>query len=316
VMTPLVAVAPIGRITAHDAGMYDPDQQQAWSATIAALRQHHPQTRLGITLNHAGRRGSMQSRTRGLDLPLRAGGWATVAPTALPYTHAGVVPVALDAAGMERTRDDFVRATRMAAEAGFDLLQLHAAHGYLLASFLSPLTNFRDDEYGGSRANRMRFPLEIVDAVRAAWPQARPLALALTVTDGERGGISVDDGVAMARSFGEHGCALITVMAGQTTPHATPSYRRGFLTPLADRIRNEANVVTMVGGYLLGANEANTLLAAGRADLCMLEYPWPEPSADSTVRPTSSELQAEARSGRPANRRGEKHLKQEARHGR
>ncbi len=119
----------------------------------------------------------------------------------------------------------------------------------------------------------------------------------------------------MARIFGEHGCDLITAMAGQTTPNSTPSYRRGFLTPLADRIRNEANMVTLVGGYLLGANEANTLLAAGRADLCMLEYPWPEPSAASTARPASSEREAEAHDGRQANRRGEKHLKQEARHG-
>lgn len=315
VMTPPVAVTPNGRITAYDTGMYNPDQQQAWAAMIAALRQNHPQARLGITLSHAGRRGSMQSRTRGLDVPLRADGWATVAPTTLPYTRGGVVPVALDAAGMERIRDEFVRATHLAADAGFDVMQLHAAHGYLLASFLSPLTNTRDDKYGGSRANRMRFPLEVIDAVRAAWPQDHPLALALTVTDGEGGGISVEDGVVMARIFGEHGCDLITAMAGQTTPNSTPSYRRGFLTPLADRIRNEANMVTLVGGYLLGANEANTLLAAGRADLCMLEYPWPEPSAASTARPASSEREAEAHDGRQANRRGEKHLKQEARHG-
>jgi anthraniloyl-CoA monooxygenase len=316
VMTPPIAVAPHGRITAHDAGIYDPDQQQAWSAMIIAFRQNHPKTRLGITLNHAGRRGGMHSRTRGLDIPLRAGGWATVAPTALPYTRSGVIPVALDPAGMQDIRDEFVRATRMAADAGFDVLQLHAAHGYLLASFLSPLTNSRDDEYGGSRANRMRFPLEVVDAVRAAWPQDHPLALALTVTDGEGAGISVEDGVAMARIFAEHGCDLLTVLAGQTTPAATPSYRRGFLTPLADRVRNEANVATLVGGYLLGANEANTLLAAGRADLCMLEYPWPETLVASTARPATTEQQAEAHDGRQANRRGDKHLKQEARHGR
>ena len=261
-------MAPDGRVTANDAGMYDAQHALVWSALVPLMRNvlydlsqpdfgpshahsdQHLQARIGITLNHAGRRGSMQTRRRGLDAPLRDGGWPLVAPSAIPYTPSGVTPTALDRAGMERIRDEFVRATRMAAEAGFDLLQLHAAHGYLLASFLSPLTNIRDDDYGGSLTNRMRFPLEVVDAVRAAWPESRPLAVALTVTDGTPGGLSVDDGVAIARALKEHGCDLITVMAGQTTPASIVPYRRGFLTPLADRIRNEANVRTLVGGYL------------------------------------------------------------------
>jgi len=179
VMTPPVAVAPDARVTAHDMEIYSDAHRQAWSSLVAHLRRIHPQTQLGITLSHAGRRGSMQSRRRGLDVPLRVGGWPLVAPSAIPYTSAGVTPGALDHVGMERIRDEFAQATAMAAEAGFDLLQLHAAHGYLLASFLSPLTNVRDDEFGGDLANRMRFPLEVFDAVRAAWPETRPLAVAL-----------------------------------------------------------------------------------------------------------------------------------------
>jgi anthraniloyl-CoA monooxygenase len=329
VLTPPIAVAASGRITTNDAGMYDAKHMHVWSELIPLMRKvlydlsqtdvesSHPprdqylQACFGITVNHAGRRGSMRSRRHGLDMPLRDGGWPLVAPSAIPYTPNGATPTALDRAGMERIRDEFAQAARMAAEAGFHFLQLHAAHGYLLASFLSPLTNLRDDEFGGSLANRMRFPLEIFDAVRAAWPEERPLAVALNITDGVAGGLTVEDGVAVARELKEHGCDLITVMAGQTTPASVAPYRRGFLTPLADRVRNEAAIPTMVGGYLLTSNEANTLLAAGRADLCLLEYPWPE---DGIIPETSSSTgETFNRSDvRPTRR----HTKQEARHGR
>lgn len=329
VMAPSVAIAPDARITAHDAGMYNEMQRQAWAQLVARLHptHRHPQTehvardsfwlspmRLGITLNHAGRRGSMQSRRHGLDVPLRDGGWPLVAPSAIPYTVKGAIPAMLDRAGMERIRDEFARAARLASEAGFDLLQLHAAQGYLLASFLSPLTNTRDDEYGGELTHRMRYPLEVFDAVRAVWPENRPIAVALTVTDGVAGGLNVEDGVTIARALKEHGCDLITVMAGQTTPAAISSFRRGFLTPLADRIRNEAQVNTLVGGYLLTANEANTLLAAGRADLCLLEYPWPEDVAQPES--SSSADGASSQNERHIDRRSERQSKQEARHGR
>ena len=325
VLTPPIAVAASGRVTTNDVGMYDAKHMHVWSELVPLMRNvlsdlsqpdvepSHPphdqylRTRFGITLNHAGRRGSMRSRRHGLDAPLRDSGWPLVAPSAIPYTPHGVTPTALDRAGMERIRDEFVQAARMAAEAGFHLVQLHAAHGYLLASFLSPLTNIRDDEFGGSLANRMRFPLEVFDAVRAVWPEKRPLAVALNVTDGVAGGLTVDDGVTIARELKSHGCDLITVMAGQTTPTSIAPYRRGFLTPLADRVRNEADIPTMVGGYLLTSNEANTLLAAGRADLCLLEYPWSEdgiiPVNDETL------IRSEVRSTR-------RHAKQEARHGR
>jgi anthraniloyl-CoA monooxygenase len=326
VLTPPVAVAPDARITPHDAGMYDARHMLVWSEFIPRMRHlllrpdtaslHPPLRRrlraqLGITINHAGRRGSMRSRRHGLDAPLRDSGWSLVAPSAIPYTPNGVTPVALDRPGMERIRDEFVQAARMAAEAGFHLMQLHAAHGYLLASFLSPLTNVRDDEFGGGLANRMRFPLEVFDAVRAIWPENRPLAVALNVTDGVAGGLTVDEGVTIARELKDHGCDLITVMAGQTTPASAMPYRRGFLTPLADRVRNEADIPTMVGGYLLTSNEANTLLAAGRADMCLLEYPWPEDGIIPETPPSTEETHD--CSDTHATKR---HTKQEARHGR
>jgi anthraniloyl-CoA monooxygenase len=179
----------------------------------------------------------------------------------------------MDRSDMDRVRDDFARAAQMAREAGFDLLHLHFAQGYLLASFLSPLTNQRDDDYGGPLENRLRFPLEVFDAVRAAWPEEKPLAVALSVTDGVKGGLEVEEAVAVARVLKAHDCDMIEALAGQTIPDAEPAYGRGFLTPLSARVRNEADIPTMVGGYLTTSNEINTILAAGRADLCIMEPP-------------------------------------------
>jgi anthraniloyl-CoA monooxygenase len=192
--------------------------------------------------------------------------------SAIPYAPWSQVPKEMDRADMDRVRDQFVQAARLADEAGFDLLQLHFAHGYLIASFLSPLTNKRNDEYGGERENRMRYPLEVFDAVRAAWPEEKPISVALSATDYVKGGFDVDDAVAVARVLKEHGCDLIEVLAGQTTVDGEAPYGRGFLTPLSDRIRNEAGIPTMVGGFLTTSNEANTILAAGRADLCIMEF--------------------------------------------
>ncbi len=189
----------------------------------------------------------------------------------IPYTPVSQVPKEMDISDMERVCDDFVRATRMAHEAGFDLLQLHFAQGYLLASFLSPLTNRRTDEYGGNLEQRMRFPLAVFDAVRAAWPATKPISVAISATDCVPGGSSVDDAVTLASTLKAHGCDIIEVLAGQTTLEGEPPYGRGFLTPLSDRIRNEAGIPTIVGGYLTTTNEVNTILAAGRADLCILE---------------------------------------------
>jgi anthraniloyl-CoA monooxygenase len=172
---------------------------------------------------------------------------------------------------MDRVRDDFVRATQMAREAGFDLLHLHMAQGYLLASFLSPLSNKRDDEYGGSLENRLHFPLEVFDAVRVAWPEDKPLSVALSVSDCVKGGFEIEHAVTFAKMLKAHGCDMIEARAGQTIPNGEPAYGRGFLTALSDQVRNEAGIPTMVGGYLTTANEVNTIVAAGRADLCIME---------------------------------------------
>jgi anthraniloyl-CoA monooxygenase len=270
VMTAPVAVSAAARITPDDAGMYRPEHEVAW-ACIAAMLHEHTAAKVACMLGHAGRRAATRPRVEGLDRPLREGGWPLVSASPLPYTPRSQTPQALDRAGMEEVCQQFVTAARTAAAADFDMLMLHAGHGYLLASFLSPLTNLRDDEYGGPLENRTRFPLEVVGAVRAAWPPDRPLGVALSVTDWVAGGFDVGDAVMVARALAERGCDLLMVLAGQTVPESEPIYGRGYLTTLSDRVRNEAGVPTLVGGYLTTTNEVNTALAAGRADLCQLD---------------------------------------------
>ena len=183
-------------------------------------------------------------------------------------------PREMDSDAMGKVCEAFADAARRGAAAGFDVLELDMGHGYLLASFLSPESNRRDDEYGGDLAGRLRFPLEVLDAVGKAWPEERLLAVRLNVMDGTRHGLKLPDGIAIARELAEHGCGLVHVVAGQTVPEAPQAdYRRGFLTPLADRGRAEARVPTLVGGYLTTPDEANTILGAGRADLCLLDVP-------------------------------------------
>jgi anthraniloyl-CoA monooxygenase len=270
VLTPLTAVSAEGRITPGDTGLYTPAQQAAWARVTEQIHRHTP-AKIALQLGHAGRRGATRPRSEGLDRPLRQGGWPLVSASPIPYTPQQPTPRAMDCDDMNRVRDDFVRAARMAHEADFDLLHLHMAQGYLLASFLSPGANQRADEYGGPLENRLRFPLEVFDAVRAAWPEEKPLSVALSVSDGVRGGFEVEDAVSVAHTLKAHGCDMIEALAGQTVPDAEPAYRRGFLTPLSDQVRNEAGIPTMVGGYLTTTNEINTIVAAGRADLCIME---------------------------------------------
>ncbi len=180
------------------------------------------------------------------------------------------MPRELDREGMDAIRDAFVQAARTTNDCGFDMLMLHMAGGYLLASFLSPLSNHRTDGYSGSLENRMRYPLEVFEAVREVWPKEKPLAVALTCHDGVKGGITLGDAVVIARALKEHGCDLIQVLAGQTVPDAELPYGRGFLTPLSERVRNETGIPTLVGGYVTATNEANTILAGGRADLVLM----------------------------------------------
>ncbi len=228
-----------------------------------------------MTLNHAGRRGAVRPAREGLDRPLRQGGWPLISASPLPYSRHSRTPRELDLEDMRAVRESFVQAARLADQAGFDLLQLHMAHGYLLASFLSPLTNHRTDAYGGPLENRLKFPLEVFKALRAVWPESKPLAVALNVTDGVRDGLDVEEGVEIAGKLKEQGCDLISILAGQTVPETELTYGRGFLTSLSDHIRNAAGIPTLVGGYLTTANQINTILAAGRGDLCLMYSSYP-----------------------------------------
>ncbi len=270
IMTSLTAVSSAGRITPYSPGLYAPCHAETWQRIVEAV---HTQStaKIAIQIGHAGRRGATRLRDRGLDRPLREGAWPLLSASPIPYTPISQIPKEMDTDDMEQVCNDFVRATHMADEVGFDLLQLHYAQGYLLASFLSPLTNQRTDEYGGTLEQRMRFPLTVFDAVRAAWPATKPISVAISATDCVPGGSSVDDAVVLARTLKAQGCDIIEVLAGQTTLEGEPPYGRGFLTPVSDSIRNEAGIPTIVGGYLTRSNEVNTILAAGRADLCILE---------------------------------------------
>jgi anthraniloyl-CoA monooxygenase len=269
IMTEMTDISPEGRITPGCAGMYKPEHVSAWKRVVDFVHKHSP-AKIGMQLAHAGRKGSTRLAWEGIDEPLPDGNWPLVAPSPIPYLPHSQVPKAMDRADMDKVRDDFVRGARMADEAGFDMIELHCAHGYLLASFLSPLTNKRTDQYGGSIENRMRFPLEVFDAIRAVWPQAKPISVRISATDWMPDGFTPDDAVIVARAFKAHGCDIIDVSAGQTVPDAKPVYGRLFQTPFADRVRHEADMPTMTVGNISSWSDVNSILAAGRADLCVL----------------------------------------------
>jgi len=209
----------------------------------------------------------------GMDRPLEQGGWDTISASPLPYFPDSQVPREMDRAAMDRVKQEFVAAALRGETCGFDMLELHCAHGYLLASFISPLTNARSDEYGGSLGNRLRYPLEVFEAMRAAWPAQKPMSVRISATDWAAGGITGDDAVAVARAFGEAGVDLVDVSTGQTVRDAQPIYGRMFQTPFSDQVRNEARVATMCVGNITTADQVNTILAAGRADLVALGRP-------------------------------------------
>ena len=271
IVTQPVAIAPDARITPGCAGLYTGDHAAIWSRLTALV--HDNGARIAARIGHAGRRGATRSRRFGLDLPLREGGWPLPSASALPYLPHGPVPRAMDREDMDRIHDQFVRAARMADSANFDALILHFAHGYLIASFISPLTNRRDDDYGGSIENRLRYPLEIVDAVRAVWPAGKPLGVALSATDWARGGLEPADAVAIVSMMKNHGVDIFDVLAGQTTLESQPVFGPYFLTEFSDRIRNEGRVATMTSGDITTTDQVNNIIAAGRADLCIMEPP-------------------------------------------
>jgi anthraniloyl-CoA monooxygenase len=269
VMAEMTDVSREGRITPGCTGMYRPEHVAAWKRIVDFVHAASP-ARIALQLAHAGRKGSTRRLWEGMDEPLPEGNWPLISASALPYHPHSQMPKAMDRRDMDTVREEFVRAARMAEQAGFDMLELHMAHGYLLASFISPLTNVRHDEYGGALDNRARYPLEVFDAVRAVWPEAKPMSVKISATDWADGGLEPDDAVGFARLLREHGSDIVTVSTGQTVPDQKPVYGRLYQTPFSDRIRYEADVPTMTVGNIASYDDVNSILAAGRADLCVL----------------------------------------------
>ena len=273
VYTEMTCVSPEGRITPGCPGLWNAQQRDAWQRIVEFVHANSP-AKICLQLGHAGRKGSTQVGWEKMDHPLPEGNWTLLAPSPLPY-YDGIsqVPIEMSRADMDAVRDAFVRATRYGLQAGFDMLELHMAHGYLLASFLSPLTNVRTDDYGGSAENRLRFPLEVLEAVRKEWPVDKPLSVRISATDWAEGGLSEDDVLVIARAFSKAGLDMIDVSTGQTVPHQKPVYGRMWQTPFADRIRNEIGIATMAVGNIYECDHVNSIIAAGRADLCAIARP-------------------------------------------
>ncbi|MFE5401348.1 bifunctional salicylyl-CoA 5-hydroxylase/oxidoreductase [Streptomyces sp. NPDC056580] len=273
VMTEMVCVSEEGRITPGCAGLYTGRQAEAWRRITDFVHRRSPGTAIGVQLGHSGRKGSTRLMWEGMDEPLPEGNWPVVAASPLPYKPGGQTPRALTRAQLTDIREQFAAAAARAARAGFDLLELHCAHGYLLSGFLSPLTNRRTDAYGGSPENRLRFPLEVFDAVRAVWPDERPMTVRISATDWAEGGTGAEDAVGMARAFAAHGADAIDVSTGQVVAGERPEFGRSYQTPFADRIRHEVRVPVIAVGAISSWDDVNSLILAGRTDLCALARP-------------------------------------------
>ena len=273
VFSEMACVSADGRITPGCAGLYAPEQAAAWKRIIGFVHDHSD-AKFCLQIGHAGRKGSTKIGWEGMDAPLEDGNWEVIAPSPLAHAPGMHVPRAMTRADMERVRDDFIQATTLAAETGADMIELHMAHGYLLSSFLTPVANRRIDDYSGSLENRLRYPLEVFDAVRAAWPDDKPVSVRISATDwvGDAG-MTGDEAAEIAAAFKSHGCDIIDVSAGQTTPDAKPVYGRMFQTPFSEQIRNEAGIPTIAVGNITTADQVNTIVTAGRADLVALARP-------------------------------------------
>ncbi|GAC1512576.1 MAG: bifunctional salicylyl-CoA 5-hydroxylase/oxidoreductase [Candidatus Dormibacteraceae bacterium] len=269
VMTEMVCVSHEGRITPGCAGLYKPEHESAFTRLVDFVHRHTP-AKIGIQLGHSGRKGSTKLMWEGIDEPLPSGNWELIAPSPLPYLPGSQTPREMNRDDMDDVRDQFVAAARMAARADFDLLELHCAHGYLLASFISPLTNLRRDEFGGSLENRLRYPLEVFDAIRSVWSAGKPMTVRVSASDWYEGGLSADESVEVARAFATHGVDAIDVSTGQTVANERPAVGRSYQTPFADRIRNVIAIPTIAVGAISGYDDVNTIILAGRADLCAL----------------------------------------------
>ncbi|KJZ23844.1 bifunctional salicylyl-CoA 5-hydroxylase/oxidoreductase [Tritonibacter mobilis] len=273
VYTEMTCVSPEGRITPGCPGLYAPEHEAAWSR-IADFVHTQTDAKICCQIGHSGRKGSTQLGWDEMDAPLPEGNWDIVSASAIPWSDQNATPREITRAEMDEVRDQFVSAAEMADRAGFDMIELHAAHGYLISSFLSPVSNQRGDEYGGSLENRLRYPLEVFAAMRAVWPEGKPMSVRISANDwvGEDG-VTPDEAVKIARAFWEAGVDLIDVSAGQTTIDANPVYGRMFQTPFSDQIRNEAGICTMAVGNIFEADHANSILMAGRADLVAVGRP-------------------------------------------
>ena len=298
VFVEMTDVSKEGRISPGCAGMYKPEHVIAWKRIVDFVHANSD-AKIAMQLGHAGRKASTRRLWEGMDEPLPEGNWPIISASPLPYFPHSQVPKEMTRADMDEVKNDFVRAADMSNQAGFDLLELHFAHGYLLASFISPLTNKRTDQYGGSLENRMRFPVEVFDAVRDVWPAHKPMSVRISAVDWAPGGMQPADAVDVARLLKAHDCDITDVSAGQTIADAKPQYGRQFQTPFADRIRHEVGIATMAVGNISSYQDVNTILAAGRADLCVLArahlwdpywtrhaayeqgypLPWPDPYA-------------------------------------
>ncbi|MDB5042499.1 MAG: NADH:flavin oxidoreductase/NADH oxidase [Candidatus Eremiobacteraeota bacterium] len=272
VFTEMTCVAPDARISPGCAGMYREEHVAGWTRIVDFVHAYTP-AKIALQLGHAGPKGSTQRGWEEPDEPLAAENWPLIGPSPIAYGARNDVPRAMTTADMARVTAEFVRAAEMGLRCGFDLLELHCAHGYLLSSFITPLTNQRTDAYGGSLENRLRFPLEVFRAIRAVWPAFKPLSVRISATDWVPGGVTADDAVEIARAFGAAGADLIDVSAGQTSRLARPVYGRMFQTPFSDKIRNELGIATMAVGNITDADQVNGIVASGRADLVALARP-------------------------------------------
>jgi anthraniloyl-CoA monooxygenase len=275
VISEMTDVSADARITHGCTGMYSDEHVAAWRRIVEFVHANSS-AKIGIQLAHAGRKGSAFHPWEGFDRPLGKdeGAWETIAPSPLPFAPGWPAPRAMTRADMDRVKADFVRATKRADDAGFDLVEVHMAHGYLLSSFLSPLTNQRTDEFGGTPANRLRWPLEVFRAMRAVWPAAKPMSVRITAHDWvPSGGMEPAEAVEIARALKDAGCDVIDVSSSGNSIESRPEYGRMFQVPFADRIRHEVGVPVMAVGAIQGWDHANTVIAAGRADLCALARP-------------------------------------------
>jgi anthraniloyl-CoA monooxygenase len=272
VVTEMTCVSPEARITLGCTGMYRAEHVEGWRR-ITRFIHERTRSRVCLQLGHSGGKGSTKLMWEGMDDPLDEGNWEVIGPSPVRYKPGMQRPRPMTRADMDTVREQFARAARMGLEAEFDMLELHCAHGYLLSSFITPLSNQRDDEYGGPLANRLRYPVEVFTAMRAVWPAERPMSVRISATDWTPGGIEGDDAVEIARAFAAAGADVVHVSTGQTSADAKPVYGRMFQTPFSDRIRNEAGIPTIAVGNITEPDQVNSIVAAGRADLCAVGRP-------------------------------------------